>query len=106
MAVARRGVLVGWARLSVSIGFATVQDARCDRLRSRTVRRPRRPAGGARMLQVFFFLLGLAFSFAGVVARAPLRRPTAFFDGERVHVFPVRRANRCAYPAEVAELEP
>lgn len=29
VAVARRGVLVGWAWLSAAIGFATVQDARC-----------------------------------------------------------------------------
>lgn len=29
VAVARRGTLVGWARLLDATGFATVQDARC-----------------------------------------------------------------------------
>lgn len=48
------------------------------------------------MLQVFFLLLGLAFTFAGVIARAPLRRPRAFFDGDRVRILAVRRRSDSA----------
>lgn len=56
------------------------------------------------MLQVFFLLLGLAFTFAGVVAHAPLRRPTVFFDGDRLHVYPVRRPNRSAAARAMLEI--
>lgn len=48
------------------------------------------------MLQAFLLLVGLTFTFAGVAARAPLRRPTAFFDGDRVHVLAVRRRSASA----------
>lgn len=48
------------------------------------------------MFQVFFLLLGLALTFAGAVARAPLRRATAFFDGDRIRVLSVRRQARSA----------
>lgn len=55
------------------------------------------------MLQAFFLLLGLTFTFVGVLARTPLRRPTAFFDGDRVRVFAVRRAHPSAAARSLLE---
>lgn len=56
------------------------------------------------MLQAFLLLIGLAFTLAGVAARAPLRRPTVFFDGDRLRVYPVRRPNSSAASRAMLEV--
>ena len=56
------------------------------------------------MLQTFFLLLGLAFTLAGMLAHAPLRRPTAFFDGDRLRVFSVRRKSSSALARATLEV--
>jgi hypothetical protein len=56
------------------------------------------------MLQAFFLLLGIALASAGLLARARIPRPTAFFDGDRVRVFALRRAHHSAAARSLVEV--